>query len=115
LRTLVCAIRDHRRLLRRKEAILKGPPPGGDYRRTLTTEVSTMPGRTWMIMSALAATASATVSLGLAHATPVGPCADVPYVGVCVPASEQPSPPTQNNLGELYLPPDTSAGFQAVS
>lgn len=47
-----------------------------------------------------------------AGATPQGPCADVPYVGVCIPVSEQLSPPTQHNLGEVTLPPDTSSGHQ---
>ena len=71
-----------------------------------------------LIIRALAAIASATVALGLAApalATPVGPCADVPFVGVCVPISEQPSPPTQHNLGEVVIPPNTSNGVQAVS
>jgi hypothetical protein len=71
-----------------------------------------------LVRCALVAAASATVIVGLAaaaHATPVGPCADVPYVGVCIPASETPSPPPQHNLGDVYLPPDTSTGFQAVS
>ena len=66
----------------------------------------------------LAAIASATIALVLAAAapaSPVGPCAEVPYVGVCIPASEQPSPPTQNNLGEVALPPDTSSGVQVVN
>ncbi|HKH51396.1 MAG TPA: hypothetical protein VKA77_06320 [Mycobacterium sp.] len=71
-----------------------------------------------LIFRALAAIAGATATLGLAavvHATPVGPCADVPYVGVCVPISEQPSPPTQHNLGEVFLPSDTGSGIQTVS
>ena len=78
---------------------------------------STMTGRK-LIISALAAIASATVAVGLtatAHAAPVGPCAEVPYVGVCVPANEQPSPPTQHNLGEVVLPPDTGSGMQFVN
>ena len=71
-----------------------------------------------LIIRALAAIASATVAFGLAApapAAPVGPCADVPFVGVCVPISEQPSPPTQQNLGEVVLPPDTSSGVQVVN
>ena len=71
-----------------------------------------------LMIRALVAIASATVALGLAApapAAPVGPCADVPFVGVCVPISEQPSPPTQQNLGEVVLPPNTSNGVQAVS
>jgi hypothetical protein len=77
-----------------------------------------MPKPKWTITSALAATASATVALGLAttaDATPQGPCAEVPYVGVCVPVSEQPSPPTQHNLGEVALPPDTGSGVNIVN
>jgi hypothetical protein len=68
-----------------------------------------------VIMPALAAIASATVAVALvtpARAAPVGPCAEVPFVGVCVPASEQPSPPTQHNLGEIALPPDAGSGMQ---
>jgi hypothetical protein len=68
-----------------------------------------------LIIPALVAIASATVVGGLtatAHAAPVGPCAEVPFVGVCVPASEQPSPPTQHNLGEVALPPDAGSGMQ---
>jgi hypothetical protein len=67
------------------------------------------------IIPALAAIAGTTVAVCLAataHAAPVGPCAEVPYVGVCVPASEQPSPPTQHNLGEIALPPDAGSGMQ---
>jgi hypothetical protein len=76
-----------------------------------------MTGRTLMIR-ALAATAGATATLAFTaavHATPTGPCADVPYVGVCVPISEQPSPPTQHSYGEVVLAPDTSSGSQAFS
>jgi hypothetical protein len=71
-----------------------------------------------LIISALAAIASTTVAVALitpAHAAPVGPCAEVPFVGVCVPASEQPSPPTQHNLGEVALPPDASSGIPFVN
>ena len=78
---------------------------------------STMTGRK-LIIPALAAIASTTVAVALitpAHAAPIGPCAEVPSVGVCVPASEQPSPPTQNNLGEVALPPDAGSGMQFVN
>jgi hypothetical protein len=71
-----------------------------------------------LIIPALAAIASTTIAVALitpAHASPVGPCAEVPSVGVCVPASEQPSPPTQHNLGEVVLPPDASSGMQFVN
>jgi hypothetical protein len=71
-----------------------------------------------LIIRVLGAIASATIALVLAaaaHAAPVGPCAEVPYVGVCVPASEQPSPPTQHNLGEVALPPDTGNSIQTVN
>jgi hypothetical protein len=71
-----------------------------------------------LIIRVLAAIASATIALILAasaHASPVGPCAEVPYVGVCVPIGEQPPPPTQHNFGEVALPPDTSGGSHAVN
>jgi hypothetical protein len=72
-----------------------------------------MPGLRTTIRIALAAAASATVALGVATvaaAAPVGPCADVPYVGVCVPVSEQPSQPSQQSLGEVVVAPDASTG-----
>jgi hypothetical protein len=68
-----------------------------------------------LIGPGLAAIAGTTVSVALttpAHAAPIGPCAEVPSVGVCIPASEQPSPPTQHNLGEIALPPDAGSGMQ---
>ena len=71
-----------------------------------------------LIIPALAAIASTTMAVALitpAHAAPIGPCAEVPSIGVCVPASEQPSPPTQNNLGEVALPPDAGSGMQFVN
>ena len=71
-----------------------------------------------LIIPALAAIASTTVAVALitpAYAAPIGPCAEVPSIGVCVPASEQPSPPTQHNLGEVALPPDASSGAQFVN
>jgi hypothetical protein len=71
-----------------------------------------------LIIRALAAIASATIALGLAvaaHASPVGPCAEVPFVGVCVPIGEQTPPPTQHNFGEVALPPDTSSGSHVVN
>jgi hypothetical protein len=62
---------------------------------------------------ALAAAASAALSVVLAPiagATPVGPCAEVPYVGVCVPVSEQPSPPTQHTFGDVVVAPAPGGG-----
>jgi hypothetical protein len=69
------------------------------------------------IIPALAAIASATIAVGLAPsapAAPVGPCAEVPYVGVCVPPSGQPSPP-QQSTGETAFSPDTSSGIHIVN
>jgi hypothetical protein len=77
---------------------------------------STMTARK-LIVSALAAIASATVAVGLtaiAHAAPIGPCAEVPFIGVCVPASEHPSPPQQSS-GETESIPDTSSGIPFVN
>ncbi len=68
------------------------------------------------IIPALAATASA-IALGLAapaHAVPVGPCAEVPYIGVCVPPSEHPSPPQQSS-GETAFIPDSTSGIPFVN
>jgi hypothetical protein len=70
-----------------------------------------------LIIPALAAIASATISVGLtatAPAAPIGPCAEVPYVGVCVPASEQPTPPQQSS-GETAFIPDTSSAIHVVN
>ena len=69
-----------------------------------------------LIIPALAAIASATALAmpAAAHAVPVGPCADVPYIGVCVPPSEQPTPP-QQSLGETVFVPDTSSGIPVVN
>lgn len=65
-----------------------------------------------LIIPALAATASAIVAVGLAataHAAPVGPCAEVPYIGVCVPASEHPSPPQQSSGETAFIPDGTGS------
>jgi hypothetical protein len=70
-----------------------------------------------LMIPALAAIASATVAVGLtatANATPVGPCAEVPYIGVCVPASEHPSPPQQSS-GETAFIPDSTGGTPFVN
>jgi hypothetical protein len=70
-----------------------------------------------LITPALAAIAGATVAVGLsatAPAAPIGPCAEVPFVGVCVPASEQPTPPQQSS-GETAFIPDTTTGFHVVN
>jgi hypothetical protein len=70
-----------------------------------------------LMIPALAAIASATVSVGLtatANATPVGPCAEVPYIGVCVPPSEHPSPPQQSS-GETANIPDSTGGTSFVN
>jgi hypothetical protein len=70
-----------------------------------------------LIIPALAAIASATVVGGLtatAHAAPVGPCAEVPFVGVCIPASDVPSPPQQSHAENVFIP-DSSSGIQGVN
>ena len=70
-----------------------------------------------LIIPALAATASAIAAVGLAataHAAPVGPCAEVPYIGVCVPASEHPSPPQQSS-GETAFIPNNTGGIPFVN
>ena len=68
------------------------------------------------IFPTLAAIASAAAFFmpAAANAVPVGPCADVPYIGVCVPASEQPTPP-QQSLGETVFVPGTSGGINVVN
>lgn len=76
-----------------------------------------MPGLT--PRCALAAIAMA-AALGLAltaaptaAATPSGPCAELLYVGVCAPASEHPSPPPGQSLGEVVVP--DSSGMNGIS
>jgi hypothetical protein len=71
-----------------------------------------------LILPALAAMASVPGVLGVipvANAVPIGPCADVPYVGVCVPPSEQPTPPPQQSLGETAFIPDTTSAIHVVN
>jgi len=71
-----------------------------------------------LIIPALAAIASATVAVGLtgtANAAPVGPCAEVPYIGVCVPASEHPAPPPQQSSGETAFIPNNTGGTPFVN
>ena len=69
-----------------------------------------------LIFPALAAIAGATALAmpAAANAVPVGPCAEVPYIGVCVPASGQPTPPQQSS-GETAFIPDTSSGVLVVN
>lgn len=68
------------------------------------------------IIPALAAITSATALClpAAAHAVPIGPCAEVPYIGVCVPPSGQPSPPQQSS-GETAFIPDTSSGIHVFN
>jgi hypothetical protein len=60
--------------------------------------------------SALAAIAIAAAALGsaaTAAAVPTGPCADVPYVGVCEPLRGQqlmPSQSSQQGMADVLLP-----------
>ena len=72
--------------------------------------------RSKLIVPVLAAIASATVLYGpaTAHADPIGPCAEVPYVGVCVPPSQQPTPP-QQSLGENSFIPDITSGIHVFN
>jgi hypothetical protein len=75
-----------------------------------------MPGLKFVTRCALAL-ACAAIPLGLAPvvgATPDGPCADVPFVGVCVPLSEQPSP-SQQSSGETAFIPDATSGIHVVN
>jgi hypothetical protein len=59
------------------------------------------------IRSAFAAIAVAAAALGstaTAGALPAGPCADVPYVGVCEPLPRTGQSPSQQGMGEVVLP-----------
>jgi len=73
-----------------------------------------MPG----LKIALAASACAAAALGLAAtagAAPAGPCEELLYVGVCAPASEQPSPPDKQSMGEVILAPGANSGIHTVN
>jgi hypothetical protein len=77
-----------------------------------------MPRRSWCLRLVVAA-GGAVAILGTSAttaATPVGSCAEVPYVGVCIPVSEQPSRPTQHTFGDVIVAPDPGggAGIQTV-
>jgi hypothetical protein len=77
-----------------------------------------MTGQRYTVSAALAAIASATALClpAAANADPIGPCAEVPFVGVCVPPSQQPTPPRQQSLGETAFAPDASgAGVYTVN
>ena len=72
-----------------------------------------MPGLT--IRSAVAAFVVAASSLGwaaTAAAAPGGPCDDVPYVGVCQSLGGSDSSPSQQGMGDVYLP--SGSGLQNV-
>jgi len=70
-----------------------------------------------LIFPALAAIASATTLWlpAAASAVPIGPCADVPFIGVCVPASGQPAPPPQQSSGETAFILDAGSGVLVVN
>jgi hypothetical protein len=75
-----------------------------------------MPGLKFTTRCALAL-AGVAIPLGLAPAvgaTPDGPCAEVPSVGVCIPFSEQPSPPQQSQ-GESAFIPDATSSIHVVN
>jgi hypothetical protein len=81
---------------------------------TASAEGSTMPRLTIRcVFAATAATAAALVLAATGSANPGGPCEEVPFVGVCTPLSEQPSPPQQSS-GDVFLP-DTTSGIHVVS
>jgi hypothetical protein len=66
----------------------------------------------------LAATAIAGAALGLAApaaANPAGPCEELLYAGVCAPAGEPTSPPAQQSMGDIVLPPNTGTGIQGIN
>jgi hypothetical protein len=54
-------------------------------------------------LAALALVAAALSSVATATAAPLGPCADVTYVGVCEPLREQPQMPSQQGMGEVLF------------
>jgi|RhiMethySRZTD1v2_1073278.scaffolds.fasta_scaffold4295381_1 hypothetical protein len=74
-----------------------------------------MPGLTVRCTSAAAAaSAAALLFAATGSANPGGPCLDVPFVGVCTPLSESPTPPPQPNAGDVFLP-DTTSGIHLVN
>lgn len=71
-----------------------------------------MPGRK-LISIAIATAAVVLGSAASAAANPAGPCEVLLYVGVCAPASEQPSPPAQQSMDDVVQAPDISGGINA--
>lgn len=70
-----------------------------------------------MIRRALVAVASAAGVLALcapASATPVGPCEEVTYVGVCVPVGGEQGPAVQQPRSESAITPDSSSNADAI-
>jgi hypothetical protein len=64
----------------------------------------------------IAATAAAALGLAApAAANPAGPCQELLYAGVCAPVDEQTSPPAQQSMGDVILPPNTSTGIQGIN
>jgi hypothetical protein len=74
-----------------------------------------MPGLKLTILTATVSTAAAVGLAATANASPAGPCAEVLYVGVCAPASEQPSPPTQQSQADAFLPDANNNGIHVVN
>ena len=63
--------------------------------------------RGFTIRYALAVAAIAAAALGsaaTATASPTGPCADVPYVGVCEPVRGGQHSDSQQSMGEVVIP-----------
>jgi len=62
----------------------------------------------------LAGTAGALVLSAPAIATPISPCEEVVYVGVCIPVGGHQSPPVSHPHAEFSVTPDTSSNANAI-
>jgi hypothetical protein len=55
-------------------------------------------------LAAMAIAAAVLGSAGTASASPSGPCADVPYVGVCEPVRSGQTDQPRQSMGEVVVP-----------
>lgn len=72
-----------------------------------------MTGLQWVTRLLWVTVASAAMALGLsapAAAKPMGPCAEITYVGVCVPISERATTPPRQSRPDVPVLPQGSGG-----
>jgi hypothetical protein len=67
------------------------------------------------VLGMFASVAVALVLSATAAASPTGPCAEVPYVGVCVPVGGAQPTPAQQNHDDYAVTPVTDGGVNAIN